>query len=112
MINELKKQFTEIKSKIKGIDKKAAVDEYLKLIREKTEIEAELASEKSKLYAHIAKEKSKLARRKSDHEKFILGGIVKKYYENISADEFEKKLIELRNYEKDITVDMERYFKN
>ena len=112
MINELKKQFQEIKTKIKGIDKEKAKEEYLKLIREKTEIEAKIALEKSKLYAHIAREKNKLARRKENHEKFILGGMVKKYYENISADEFEKKLIELKNYEKDIAVDVKSYFKN
>ena len=94
MFDEIRKNLTNLKSKIKTIDKKAAVDEYLKLIREKTEIEAELAEKKSKYYAELAKLKDRQVRKKEEHFKFLIGGLVLKQnpqiLKNLSKERLEK----------------------
>lgn len=109
MLEELKKlrsQFKATTDRIKGTDKKEAVEEYLHLTKRKTEIEAKIAIEKAKFYNAVAREKTKLARKKEDHEKFILGGLVKKYYAGILADEFEKKLVEMKRFDDEIATEI------
>ena len=78
MFEEIRKNLNGLKEKIKGIDKKAAVEEYLSLIKRKIELEAELAEKKSKYYMEVSKLKDRQARKKEEHFKFVIGGLVLK----------------------------------
>ena len=78
MFEEIRKNLTNLKSKIKKIDKKAAVDKYLILLKQKIELESELAEKKSKYYMEVSKLKDRQARKREEHFKFLIGGIVLK----------------------------------
>lgn len=80
MFEELKTNIKEISLKLKSIDKKVAIDEYLSLIREKAELEKKLADKKIRL---IELEKNKKDRSRREHVKFLAGGIIAKYYPKI-----------------------------
>lgn len=96
MFNKIRQKLNDVKSQIKKIDKKTAIEQYLALTKLKAEIEAELNREKSAYYAEIAKLKNREARKKLEHFKFILGGLLLKIYPNIeklqgkSGEELEK----------------------
>ena len=94
MFEELKTNIKEISLKLKSIDKKVAIDEYLSLIREKAELEKKLADKKIRL---IELEKNKKDRSRREHVKFLAGGIIAKYYPEIlelSDDEKIKNAVE------------------
>ncbi len=80
MFEELKNSIKEVSQKIKNIDKKTAVDEYLSLIRKKVELERKLTDKKIKL---IEIQKNKKDRSRREHVKFLAGGVVTKYYPKI-----------------------------
>ena len=80
MFEDLTKKKKEIIEKIRKIDKKTAIDEYLSLIREKAELEKKLADKKIRF---IELEKNKKERSRKEHTKFFAGGIIAKYYPSI-----------------------------
>ena len=80
MFEELITKKKEIIDKIRKIDKKSAVEEYLMLIREKAELEKKLADKKIRF---IELEKNKKERSRKEHIKFFVGGIIAKYYPSI-----------------------------
>ena len=105
MFEELKTNIKEISLKLKSIDKKVAIDEYLSLIREKAELEKKLADKKIRL---IELEKNKKDRSRREHVKFLAGGIIAKYYPKIlelsSDKEIEnaiEKILKIENKNQD-----------
>ena len=105
MFEELKTNIKEISLKLKSIDKKVAIDEYLSLIREKAELEKKLADKKIRL---IELEKNKKDRSRREHVKFLAGGIIAKYYPNIfelkTDEDIEnavKKVLRIENQNQD-----------
>jgi hypothetical protein len=94
MFDELKKSIKEISEKMKNVDKKTAIDEYLELMKKKAELEKKLNELKIK---SIEAEKNKKERNKNNHIKFLAGGIIAKYYPEIlelSDDEKIKNAVE------------------
>jgi hypothetical protein len=94
MFEELKKNIKEISLKLKSIDKKVAIDEYLSLVKQKAELERKLTNKKIRF---IELEKNKKDRSRREHAKFLIGGIIAKYYPEIlelSDDEKIKNTIE------------------
>ena len=102
MFDEIRKNLTGLKEKIKGIDKKAAVEEYLALTKQKIELEAELNRKKAGYYAEIAKLKDRTARKKQEHFKFVCGGIVLKLYPELEKLQGQNELIEKIFIESDL----------
>ena len=94
MFDEIRKNLTGLKEKIKGIDKKVALKEYLSLIKRKIELEAELNKKKSAYYAELAKIQDRKARKKTEHFKFVCGGIVLKLYPEFEKLQGQNELIE------------------
>ena len=80
MFEELKTNIKEISLKLKSIDKKVAIDEYLSLVKQKAELERKLTNKKIKF---IEMEKNKKERSKREHVKFLIGGIIAKCYPKI-----------------------------
>lgn len=94
MFEELKKNIKEISLKLKSIDKKVAIDEYLSLVKQKAELERKLTNKKIRF---IELEKNKKDRSRREHAKFLIGGIIAKYYPEIlelSDDEKIKNAVE------------------
>ena len=77
MFDEIRKKLNDVKLQIKKIDKKAAVDEYLSLLRQKAELEKKINDVRIKA---IEREKNKKQRNKNNHVKFLIGGIIIKHY--------------------------------
>jgi len=98
MFEELKKSIKDISQKIKIVDKKNAIDEYLSLIRKKVELEKKLANKKIKL---IEIQKNKKDRSRREHAKFLIGGIIAKHY---------PQFLELND--KEIENEIEKILKN
>ncbi len=126
MFNELKNSIKEVSDKIKSIDKKVAIDEYLLLLKEKSALEKKLNELKIK---SIEREKNKKQRSKNNHVKFLVGGVVVKHYPNILKFSNDKdietaidKILKIENQNNDyyeinkekfeiITRDGEEYYK-
>jgi hypothetical protein len=105
MFEELKNSIKEVSQKIKNIDKKTAVDEYLSLVKQKAELEKKLTDKKIKL---IEMQKNKKDRSRREHVKFLAGGIIAKYYPNIfelkTDEDIEnavKKVLRIENQNQD-----------
>lgn len=113
MFNDIRKKVNDIKSQIKQlkqnkeIDKEAAIQQYLVLTQLKAEAEALLNREKAAYYAELAKLKNREARKKLEHFKFILGGLLLKFYPEVeklqgkSGEELEKDFRELIGFLKE-----------
>lgn len=94
MFNELRKTISIVKENLKSLDKKASMDEYIRLSGEYQALKAELNRQKSAYYAELAKLGRRAERKKVDHLKFLFGGIVVKYFPAITPAELEKILSE------------------
>jgi hypothetical protein len=89
MFEELKKNIKEISLKLKSIDKKVAIDEYLALMRKKAELEKKLTDKKIKL---IEIQKNRKERSRREHVKFFVGGIIAKHYPEIIELKTDKEI--------------------
>ena len=98
MFEDLRKSINDLRLKIKGIDKKVVVEEYLNLLKRKIELEAELNKKKSAYYAELAKVKDRQARKKTEHFKFLLGGLVIRDNPQILEKYTSKEEIEKLNF--------------
>ena len=98
MFEDLRKSINDLKLKIKGIDKKVVLEEYLNLLKRKIELEAELNKKKSAYYAELAKIQDRKARKKTEHFKFLLGGLVLRDNPEILEKYISKEEIEKLNF--------------
>ena len=98
MWNDIRESIKNIKSKLKSLDKKVVVDEYLNLLKRKIELEAELNKKKSAYYAELGKVKDRQARKKTEHFKFLLGGLVIRDNPQILEKYTSKEEIEKLNF--------------
>jgi hypothetical protein len=100
MFDDIRQKLNDIKIQIKQLkqnkNKEEVMQQYLVLTKLKAETEAELNAKKAAYYLEISKIKNKEARKKLEHFKFILGGLLLKFYPQIeqlqgkSGDELEK----------------------
>ena len=98
MFEDLRKGINDLKLRMKGIDKKVVVEEYLNLLKRKIELEAELNKKKSAYYAELAKIQDRKARKKTEHFKFFFGGLVLRDNPEILKKYTSKEEIEKLNF--------------
>ncbi len=105
MFEDIKNSIKDISEKLKAVNKKTAVDEYLSLMKEKAELEKKLNDKKIRF---LELKRNQKERNKNNHIKFFIGGIIAKHYPQISKlktdkeiEDYLEKILKIANQEND-----------